>query len=143
MAQYKGVNATKAADATGDNIISPGKDKAVLKVMYDTYEASSVAINDTILMGTTLPDGAVIQAIRVICDDLGTGVTLDVGDSNDDDRYDTAIDVASAASATWCDNIAGHGYVIGTNSGDNQIMLTVEGGSATGTIQISIFYSYA
>lgn len=145
MATVKGDNRTKHDDPTSTNIVDQGVSKADLQVIYDTYEASALPINDIIQVGDNLPTGARIYDIKVMFDDLGTSVTMDVGDSADDDRYATAIDVATAAggfSLVEDGNIAGFGYEVGTASGDDQITLTIEGGAATGTISVAIQYAH-
>jgi len=100
------------------------------------------AAADATSVGTvcgTLPAGLMITDIQLSFADLGTGVTLDVGDSADDNRYIDGIDVATAAGSYSSGLIlAGQNYVIGTNSGDNQILLTVQDAAATGSVKIVI-----
>ena len=137
-----GVNRTKYNNAIGSNIVEPGQDGSNIKVQYDIYEAAAVDIDDVIKVGNALPKGARVLQIIVYHDALGSGVTLDVGDGNDDDLYDTAIACTSAGQVI-CDNIAGIGYEIGTSDDDEQIQLTVEGAAATGTIVVMILYAHA
>lgn len=142
FATVKGVNRTKYDDAVGSNIVEPGQDGSNLKVQYDEYELAALSIDDVIQLGNTLPKGARIHMIIVTHDALGASTTLDIGDSNDDDRYDTAIDTSSAGQVI-CDNIAGKNYEVGTNTGDNQILATLEGGAGTGTLKVAILYAHA
>jgi len=141
-ATVKGVNRTKYDDAIGSNIVEPGQDGSVLQVQYDEYELSGLSINDVIQLGNKLPKGARIHQIIVTHDALGGSTTLDIGDTDDDDRYDTAIDTSSAGQV-FCDNIAGKNYEVGTNDGDDQIIATLEGGSGTGTLKVLIIYAHA
>lgn len=104
------------------------------------YEASSLAANDIINL-FHMPKGAVIKEIIVDYDDLGTGTSLDVGDSNDVDRYIDGADTATAAGTARINAIDGRNYRIGTNAGDEIITAKNLGGSATGTIKATVFYS--
>lgn len=148
MATVYGVNATKFADAKPSNIVDGSQSAGSVRFFYDEYEASSLAASDVILVGPKLPAGAQVIDIIVNFDDLGTGTTLDVGDSHDVDRYLDGVDTATAAgkssmsgSTATIGPINGIGYVIGTNSGDDQIQLTNLGGSATGTIKVQVIYA--
>lgn len=94
-----------------------------------TYEASAVAIDDIIQM-FKVPAGCTVLGLRVIFDDLGTDVTLDIGDGADTDRYFNNLDVATAA---------GNGTYSGlpvTYADEDTIDIVVAGGAATGTITL-------
>ena len=104
------------------------------------YNASSLAANGIINL-FHMPKGAVIKEIVVDHGALGTGTTLDVGDSNDVDRYIDGADTAKAAGTARINTIDGRNYRIGTNAGDNIITAKNLGGSATGKIQATVFYS--
>lgn len=104
------------------------------------YEASSLADGDIINL-FHMPKGAVIKEIIVDFDDLGTGTTLDVGDGNDVDRYIDGADTATAAGTARINAIDGRNYRIGTTAGDEIITAKNLGGSATGTIKATVFYS--
>jgi hypothetical protein len=143
MATVNGVNYTKYLANEG-NWIDQGKVKDFIHVDSDTYEASALAQGSTIAMGTQLPAGAIIHGITLAFDDLGTGVTIDVGDSNDADRYKDGVDVSTAAGSDTGVLVDGLGYVIGTNTGDNIILVTIVGATgvtATGTIKLTTFYT--
>jgi hypothetical protein len=146
MANYLGVNATKLATNIGANVIDTGMVRAVEYVMYDEYEASSLASGSTITLFDKIPNGAVVTEIIVIADDLGTSSsTFAVGDSNDDNRYLAAYATGSAtfkALSTSGVIDTGIGYRIGTNAGDNQILITTAGGVVTtGTIKAYLKYA--
>jgi len=141
MADVKGVNNTIADAPAPSSVLDGGQLGGNVKVMYDSYEADSLASGSTIEVGKELPAGARVLGINLYNDALGTGVTLAVGDSDDADRYLAA---ASAASAGKLEaNLAdGIGYAIGTNDGDNQVLITTGGAAATGTIKAVILYSH-
>ena len=131
---------TYAAQAAGKMALNAGIANSAIKVISTTYEASSLAANDIINL-FELPKGAVVMDLIVAFDDLGTGTTLDVGDSNDVDRYIDGADTATAAGAARMSLADGFGYRIGTNTGDNVIQAKNLGGAATGTIKAVCFYA--
>ena len=110
-----------------------------VKVSFDTYTCASLAQGSTIKMCQVLPTGAKIVNIKVQNAALGGSVTFSVGDSNTAARYISAADGNSAAA--WKEATAGMGYVIGTASGDNQILITTAGATATGLITIEVTYT--
>jgi hypothetical protein len=139
MASVLGVNATKlAAGFIGTNIIDQGY-KGVERVIYDEYEASALANASTIKMGTLLPVGAVISDIKFIWDDMGSTVTMKVGDVADDDRYvvsGTSLTTANGScTINACDGL---GYKI-TGTNDTQIVVTTAG-IWTGTLRMVVKY---
>ena len=140
MATLKAVNKTKADDPTSDNIASPGTLGGRVRVLTDTITLAAASINDIIEIGQDLKAGAIILGIELQFAALGASTTLDVGDSNDDNRYMNAIDTSSASIARDL-ILAGLHYKIGTNSGDSQIILTLEGGAATGQVNINVYYT--
>lgn len=143
MATVYGVNRTLMNTPTGSNILDQGINKGNVCFMYDTYEASALAANDVIEVCDQLPAGAIVTRIDVATDDLGTGVTMDVGDATTVDRYADGIDVATAAALTVFPSVAeidGMGYQV-TGTSDDQLQITILGSAATGTIKIFVFYS--
>lgn len=66
----------------------------------DTFEGD-MAQNDTLVLGA-IPSNAIIDPNQSILwfDDLGTSITMDIGDSNDTNNLCSAIDVATAAGNT-------------------------------------------
>lgn len=131
---------TYAAQAAGKLSLSSGIISASVHSATTEYEASALAANDVINL-FALPIGAVILDLIVDFDDLGTGTTLDVGDSNDIDRYIDGADTATAAGIARLGAIAGRGYRIGTNTGDNVIQAKNLGAAATGTIKATVLYA--
>ncbi len=142
FATVKGANRTKMDNAVGENIVEPGQDGSNLKVQADSFTFAGEAAGTVLQVGNALPAGARIHQIIVDNAALGGGVTLDVGDSHDADRYDTAI-AADAALQSFCNNIAGKNYKVGTNDGDNQVLITTAGGAATGLVKVLILYAHA
>ncbi len=148
MATVYGVNATKYQDPKPDNIVDASQVHGSVRFFYDEYTAAALPDGDVIKVGPVLPAGAMVLNIVVQHADLGTGLTMDIGDSHDVDRYLDGIDTATAAAKSSMDTssvtlgpIGGRGYVIGTNSGDNQIQLTNIGGAATGLIKVYCTYA--
>lgn len=141
MSTVLGVNATKAADPSPDNLLTHGALGGNVKVMIDQYEAASLAANDLIQIGKALPTGARIVGISVIHDALGSGVTFDVGDADTVDRYIDGAD-GNTVSLKQINEADGLGYVIGTNTSDEVVYLKVLGAAATGTINVVIFYTH-
>lgn len=135
------VNSTQyQAQYGGSMALDPGVINSGLKVMSAEYEASALAANDVINV-IKMPIGAVIHDLIVDFDDLGTGTTLDVGDSADADRYIDGADTATAAGTARLSAIAGRGYRIGTATGDNIIQAKNLGAAATGTIKFTVVYA--
>lgn len=142
MASVNGVNRAKAIDPSSDNVLDRGVLGGKLRVMYDYYEAASTATGTTIKVGQDLNDGDRIIDIWLMTDALGNGVTLAVGDSDTAGRYISATACNTANQRLDLDTIAGLNYEIGTNDGDNTILITLAGtASGTGTIKIVVLYS--
>ena len=133
---------TYEAQAAGKVTLSQGVADATLHVITTTYEASAAAAN-TVINLFKLPKDVVIQNFVVAHDDLGTGVTIDIGDAGDTDRYVDGLNVSTAAGSTTGVLVDGLGYVIGTDTehDDTVITATVLGAAATGTIKVACYYS--
>jgi hypothetical protein len=141
MADGVGVNSTDFLAETSDTTwIAQGLIKSSIKVWSDVFEADGTqGVGDEITLAI-LPDGAVVHGGILYFDALGAGVTLSIGDSNDANRYTTAIVCTAAGSAIY-DAIDGSGYTIGSNTGDTTVLATIGVGAATGTIRNVIFYT--
>jgi len=134
MAAVKGVNVTlHDAGGQGDNAIENGEVNIQLEVWNDEYEASALASGSTIDIAK-LPAGAKVQSVEVYHDALGSS-HLDIGDSNDTDRYTLAAVSVSAARSFKSDTADGKNYEVGTASGDDVIQLLTSGAAITGTIK--------
>jgi len=138
MSAVLGVNATKAADPSAANILSPGTLGGKVRVMVDSYEASTLADGSTIAVGKALPVGAIVTGIKVAFDALGGSTTLAVGDAGSAARYIAAASSASAGMISTM-KVDGLGYKI-TGTDDEQILITLAGAAATGTISAVIEY---
>lgn len=146
MGTVYGVNRTYANTADTITMIPRGAQGAPVYTMYDMYECSSTAAATVIEMGSDLPKGARILMFQASWDDMGSSTcTIDIGTSYNDDEFASAIDVQSAAGASTAiivgDSDEGVGYVVGTNSGDSQITVTINTNAASGTLKLVVFYS--
>ena len=147
MASVKGVNITNL-DATPVVLSSSEEVGGKLRVFYDTYEAVSVASGDDITIAR-IPANSTIHDVIVKAGALGSGVTLKVGDSGDDDRYLSVVgtwNVAgqsqsmSSGSSTGAATTAvtGIGY---RTTASTDIKITTGGATASGTIFSWVYYT--
>ena len=149
MAQVKADNRTKADSPTSDNILAGGKLGGRVRVMQDEYTFASEAVNDTILLFRDLQAGATI--LDVVIDNVVTtnAVILDIGDSDTADRYINGYTAQSVTTSRGAETaatgqlqIGGSQYVVGTNDGDNQVIITVLVAIPTdGSIKVSLYYT--
>lgn len=130
---------TYDAQVSGKLELDQGVVKSTLHVATTTFEADATAANSVINL-FKLPDNVVIQDVKLYFDALGAGVTVDVGDALDADRYIDGANVAAAGTNNAL-TINGQGYRIGTADGDDVITLTVLGAAATGTIKAVCIYA--
>ena len=141
MATLYGVNYTKYnTGPTSANIVARGVNGGTVKCLLDTYEAAGTTAGDVVYVGKPLKAGDIVLYWKVAFDDLGTGVTLDLGDTNNDNLYADGIDVATAAGNSDTILVDGMNYVIGTNTDDNILTATLQDAAATGTLKVCIFY---
>lgn len=133
---------TYTAQAAGVIALDQGIAAASLHVVTTTYEASSLAANSVINL-FYLPKGAVVQNFVVAHDNLGTGLTLDIGDAGDTDRYVDGISISTNAGSTVGCLVDGLGYVIGTDTEHDDTLVTAKllGGAASGTLKVACYYS--
>jgi hypothetical protein len=146
MADVNGVNRTKWDNPTPANVGKQGEAFAQAVVVYDKYTAAALAAAKTIAVGPKLPKGARIRDIQVKAAALGTSTSLKVGDSHDDDRYITNYATNGAtAKSLFVDGVIGmNDYVVGTNDGDDQILIkTGAAGTYTGAIHVVISFVHA
>ena len=142
-----GVNTTLIA-AGGESQILQGMVDARLKVMVDTYvtTGSSEDIGTTIAMGPTLPAGArIIDVILAVSGSLGSNsTTLAVGDSDTANRYIAATAISADVVMHNSAKSGGVNYIIGTATGDNQILITTAGAhNTTASVNIKVIVLYA
>ena len=106
----------------------------IAKRIIDTYTCIEEENLSTIHVYTP-PAGSVILGVKIVCAALGTGVTLQLGDTDDDDRYIVAITAATAATLDL-NPVAGINYVIGTNDGDDEAIIIVKAANAAGLVTV-------
>ena len=122
----------------GDSYMDRGIFQTSLFVTKDKYECASLETASVISV-CDLPEGARISNIKLYFEDLGSGVTLDVGTPTNDDLFIAAVDVSSAGVKEM-DLIGGSDYVIGTNDGDESLIIT-SAGVCTGWIKIEVYFT--
>ena len=132
-------NTTKITNITADPSVNVNAAEAHgrMRVWYDSFEASATASADTITFAR-MPKGATIWEVKVMADALGASVTLKVGDASDDDRFITATTMNTANLVTNTNAIAGVGY---NYTAQTDLIATVGGAAATGTIAFMVFYT--
>ena len=135
-----GKNNTLIAAGGVQKILSGLVDGRV-KVMADTYTMNSETSGSTIKMGGAIPTGANILLIALSASAAVASLTISIGDSNSATRYVSASTACQTALVPVL--YTPQAYVIGTNTGDTQILLTTGGASlaSSGTIQVLVFYS--
>lgn len=141
MSAVLGDNTTKfeAGSSTSNWIDKPYNGE--LRSWSDEYEASALANASTIQMTPSglIPSGARIKAIRVFHDDMGSTVTISLGDSTSATRYLDATSVTSAGMQE-ANKVDGFDYEIGTNSADDELLITTAG-IFTGTLKWEVLYT--
>ena len=145
MATVYGVNKTLARDATGSNIVEGGQLKGKERVMYDTYELDSTASGTIIELGEKMPKNARVVDVELMTDAMGSGVTVIIGDYEDDNRYITATTINTANLRTRLKHIDGMGYKMdettATDTGtDRQLIATTGGATGSGTFKVKVTY---
>ncbi len=145
MATVKGVNQTQI-DTGGESVIAGGQIKVKTKVIKDSYVLGGTEGTGTIIkMFGALPPNAIIQSITLDVSAAQASLTMSVGDSGSATRYgnaDTGLQTALGTKSFTRVSFPGGQYAIGTNTGDNQILLTTGGATATaGTLYAEIAYT--
>jgi hypothetical protein len=150
MAQVKADNRTNADTPTSDNILRGGTLGGRVRVMQDSYTFASEAVNDTILLFQDLKAGATILDLVIDSTAVTNAVTLDIGDSDTADRYingynaqaNTTSRGATTAAGGQFQGATGSQYVVGTNTGDEQVIITVLSAIPTdGSITVTLYYT--
>ena len=141
MATYNADNYDVAEnfDPASDSELAKGLWGGKVRVQVDTYTINAKASGTLINVGK-LPKGATFLRGIIVTDGLGTGVTLQLGDSGDDDRYMAATSAASAG-ALEANALAGIGYSV---SADTDVVLKTGGATTAAsnkTIKTVILYS--
>ena len=137
MATVSGVNYTKITAEPVEHIL-PRDAHGRVRVMYDSYEASSLASGSTIQLWKLPVDARVID-FKVWHDALGSSATLALGDAGDVDRLHAAAASSSAGimipAVGRIDTMAGYTY-----TAETIVSLTTGGAAITGTIHAYIMY---
>ena len=131
-----GTNYTKALSPAPASFMGAEWDGRVV-VQTDTFTFASHATGTEVVVGV-LKKGEVFLGAEIENAALGSGVTLQLGDAGDDDRYLAAASAASAGTI--------RARRAGTNLGmhykataDTPIILTTGGAAATGAVYTTIF----
>lgn len=143
MADVQAVNYAATYGATPIGKVASNVNRGRMRVLHDTYEAAAAADGTEILLGK-LTEGAVIHDFLVLTDDLGTSTTLTLAVRDDDDGTETAfspdIDTDGAATVTR-PAAADIGRMPVVVDEDVTLIAQIGGGAATGTIEVTIFYT--
>ena len=145
MATVKGVNRTILDATDWDHTLKPGKMGGHVSCLVDTYEASALPSADAIEMGGDLPVGAQVLGGILYYDALGASVTLKGGDVETTGRY-LAATAASTAGASLLNVADGAEFEVTevptATTPHSQVLITIGGASATGTIKLVLFYTF-
>lgn len=143
MADVRAVNNTLSQAGTSGSLLDRGVFRGKLRVYEDTYEAAALAIGSTIKVGPNkLRPGVRVESVIIFFDALGAA-TVDVGDTDNPDRYIDGGDV-SAIGRIVSNLPDGASYkVIGSDAGtvDDEILITTIAAAITGTIKVQIITS--
>ncbi len=129
---------TYTKQAAGKLEAKKGTVETVVHVTTAEIELSSAAANDTINL-FRVPVGARILDVKVTTDKLGTGVSMDVGDKDDGDRYIDGANTAKTGGVSESCLIDGIGFT--PTAGNSVIIAKNLGGSASGTVKAAVFYT--
>jgi hypothetical protein len=144
VVQVLGANVTNYEAGTSDTTwIAQGLIKSGLKVWSDTYTTIGSESATSTIQLATLPTGAIVHGIIASWADIGAATaTIDIGDSDDVNRYATALDIATAGSSSAIE-VTGQQYAIGTNTGDTDVIATVNVADidAIGDLKLSVLYT--
>lgn len=139
MATVYGDNYTKVLAGGTSNILDRAKVGEKVRCLPETYKADALESGSTIALAKDLKPGDIVVGGAIYYEALGASSTLTVGDSNDADRY-LAVTDSSSAGGTSFNLVGGINYTIGTNDGDQTILITTGGAAITGTVKAVIFY---
>ena len=135
MADFNAVNYARTQSVPA-GLVDGGDYGGRQRVVYDEYVTTGTeAVGDRILVGR-LRAGQRFLGGRLVYGAMGTGRTLRLGDSNDDDRYLASTSAAAAGQAAIAAP-AGFGH---KPSQDSDLFLTIGGGTlASGqSIKVSL-----
>ena len=105
-----------------------------VRASYDEFTFAADDAGTTVAMGV-LKKGEVFLGALLIAAALGSGVTVQLGDSVDDDRF-IAATVCTSAVEAFKGKTDGVGYKA---TADTPLVLKTGAGAATGKVQLVIF----
>lgn len=139
---------TYTADKVASTVMSrSGTD---ITAVYSTYEASVALVIDDIIQMVKVPAGATVLDVRLTVDDLdsGSGLVLDVGDGDDDDRYILGTTIGQGGGTVRLGSgITGSTAAtnsLHTYSAEDTIDIHVDtapAGGGTGTLTLMVIYT--
>lgn len=147
MAVVRATNNTaiQAGTLTPSTLLTRGQHNSSVEAVSDVYEASALATSSIIYMGPKLSKGTRIVGYQLAYDALKTvslGVSCLDAITIASERFLASVDTANAAGVKSAILVDGLDYVVGTNTDDDQLVVTVTGVSAaTGTIKLTVFYT--
>lgn len=132
MATQNGVN--RAIVEAEGSFIDAGNSGGEIILAYDSFEFDGETSGEVINLGRSFGGKMRVFGAEIIHDALGTGVTLKLGDNDDDD----AIIKASAAASAGTLEIAID--QVGALLTGDYLVLTTGGAAATGTVKVLVKY---
>lgn len=137
MGNLYSLNYTKAIYQAVPGLVAPGNWQAPVKAYYEEYEAVAAQIADVIYMFRPQKGMKYKGTGQLAWDDLGTAVTLAVGILGATAKFLAATDAATAADKADLDAGATAIDALGYEfDGVTDVIITVAGGVATGTIKL-------
>ena len=144
MATYKGVNKTIADAPTPSTIIAKGEMGGNVRVMYDSYTVPTTPLattDDVIELCGELPLNS--RVLDIIIYNGVTSHTFTLGDYEDPARYNASV---ANGAVERIDVVGLNGYKVDMTTAstpDNQITITIVGGTLTAAdvIEIVVFYT--
>lgn len=136
--------ATKQNDPANNEMLAPQRGDAKLHAVQCEYELDAVAADTEIALCRLRKGDEVQMDSFIMFDDMGTDVTMDIGDDDDtdaadQDRYADGIDVATAAGTFVFNSVATCiDKVPYTVQKDCWLIAKVLGAAATGTLKANI-----
>jgi hypothetical protein len=141
--------ALKQSDPANNDMLDAQRGDAKVRCVQPVIELDAAAADTEFALCRLYKGDEVLMNSRIMFDDLGTGVTLDIGDDDDtdaadDDRYADGIDVASAAGSFVFDSVATCiDKVPYRIQKDCWLKGMILGAAATGTLKGTIFIARA
>jgi len=148
MATVYSVQKTKWSQTEPSLLVTPAESRGRVRQDYALYEATALPIGSVIEM-FNIPNGARIVSMELVHDALGAGTTLSVGNA----AYNTSAGVAVALSAVSYQAAAasaaiatvgaaatsalGRNTTVDVDGTGLPVSVTLAGGAATGTVELT------